>query len=313
MLKLAVVGLGGIGIQHLRAISKSSNCSIGAVCDINEELAKNISVEYSAPYFTNYKDIINLKEIDAVIINLPHFLHCETTVFFLEHGFHVLIEKPMANTVSECEKMISAAKSSNRKLAVGHVQRFFAANSEVKKAIKSEKFGKLCMFTEFRTINYFDSSRPKWFLNKDTAGGGIVMNYGAHAPDKLFYVLEEENAEIVSSYGNIKNNENIEGHAQFMAKFQSAVSATVTFSGYAGCGYDSVYYFTKGALKVSDTNFLSCNFGGDWEEVDINSDNDNAMLLQIDEFCKYVNGEDADIADGEYGKNIIAIIEKIYG
>ncbi len=312
MLNLAVVGLGGIGVQHLRAINRLQSCKLGVVCDINEEVASKISREYGVPFCVDYKEIAEMKNIDAIIINLPHFLHCETTIFFLEHSFDVLIEKPMANTVEECEKMIAAARKNSRKLAVGHVQRFFGANIEVKRVVDDNSLGKLCMFSEIRTINYFDESRPKWFLNKKTSGGGIVMNYGAHALDKLFYLLGAEAVDVTATVGNFKNCTDIEGHAQFLLKFKNNISANVTFSGYGNCGYESVYYFTNGALKVTDTNNLWKNTDGIWEKADIDSNNEDAMALQLEEFCKYVNGEAANIATAEYGKNIVAAIEKIY-
>jgi len=96
-------------------------------------------------------------------------VHCESTVFFLEQGIHVLVEKPMANTVEECERMIEAAKVHGCKLAVGHVMRYFDVISYVKEAIADGRFGKLCMVTNFRSVDYFAESRPRWFLNKKMA------------------------------------------------------------------------------------------------------------------------------------------------
>jgi len=98
----------------------------------------------------------------------------------------VLVEKPMANTTAECDRMLAAAARSGRKLAVGHLQRFFPANRAVRELVTSEKLGRFCMFSERRTIDYFSADRPLWFLDRRTAGGGIVMNYGAHVLDKLF-------------------------------------------------------------------------------------------------------------------------------
>ena len=126
----------------------------------------------------------------------PHFLHCEASVFFLEHGLDVLVEKPMANTVAECDKMLEAEKKSGKKLAVGHVQRFFNANRVLKEMINSGELGKLSIASERRTVNYFDDKRPEWFLHKKTAGGGIIMNYGAHALDKLMYLTGADIAEL---------------------------------------------------------------------------------------------------------------------
>lgn len=312
MLNIAIIGLGNIGKSHIKAIPNSKSCRICAVCDSNEELAKQHAEALGVPYFLDYKDIPGGVELDAALITLPHFLHCESAIFFLERGIHVFMEKPMANTVEECDKMIAAAKANNVKLAIAHPQRFFYANTLVKEFVDSKKLGELCMFTEFRTTDYFTPGRPKWFLNKKQAGGGIVMNFGAHAIDKLFYVLgETKDIEVFASTANIKNDADIEGHAQFMMKFPSGVTGTVTFSGYNTCGYDAIYYFTDGALKVSDTSLLYQFKDGKWEQIDTTT-SVAPLLYQIEEFCKYVNNEPSIVPDGEFGRDVIAVIEKVY-
>ena len=81
-MKIAVVGTGSIGASHLEAISTSNSCTLCAVCDINEEAAKKYAEKYGVPYFTDYKQIPGKCGADAVILNLPHWLHCEVTEFF---------------------------------------------------------------------------------------------------------------------------------------------------------------------------------------------------------------------------------------
>lgn len=311
MIKTAVVGTGSIGAEHLTAIENLKEFQLCAVCDTNAEKGKAFAEKYGVPFFENYEDIPLQTDAEAVILNLPHFLHCDATVFFLEHGIDVLVEKPMANTVAECGRMIEAAKRNGKKLAVGHVQRYFAANVKVKEYIETKRLGELVMCEEYRTIDYFSENRPKWFLDKKTAGGGIVMNYGAHALDKIFYLTGMKEAEITSLCANKKNNCSIEGHAQFFMKFENGLSASVTFSGYGYCGYDTIYYFTNGALKVSDTLDLSEFKNGNWEKVEVGEDG-KFMERQLAEFAKMLKNEDNEMPDGEYGKAVISAIEKIY-
>ena len=310
-LKIAVIGTGIIGRSHLRAIAKSENCFLCAVCDVNEETAKAYGEEYRVPYYTDYKEIADKTDAEAVILNLPHHLHCLVTEYFLSKGLHVLVEKPMANTVEECNRMIAAAEKSGRKLAVGHIQRFFKANRKVKEIVDSGELGKLCMYTERRTVDYFLPSRPGWFLDKKKAGGGIIMNYGAHTLDKLFYVTGYDNSEITAVVGNVKNDATVEGHAQILMQFPEGFSASVTFCGYCNSGYETIYYFTKGALKVLGSDVLMINKGEGWEETEIKG-NEEAILLLLEEFCKYVNGKTSEIATAEYSRAVIAAIEKIY-
>lgn len=312
MLKIAVVGTGIIGNSHLKAIEQSEECTLCAICDLNEAAVMVLAEKYQVPYFTDYKDIVTKTEAEAVILNLPHWLHCKVSEFFLDNGLHVLVEKPMANTVEECNRMMAAATRNNRKLAVGHIQRFFQANRKVKEIYDSNELGKLCMFNELRTENYFSQNRPKWFLDKKLAGGGIAMNYGAHALDKLFYIMNSKPIKVVATTGNNVNDCSIEGHAQIHVRFENNVSANITFSGYGNSGYEAVYYFSKGALKVTWGTQLSKNTGNGWETVKLEKGRD-PFLMQLKEFCKLIKGEPNESVTGECGKCIIEVIEKIYG
>lgn len=313
MLKIAIVGTGKIVKSHLKGLSKLDDCKLVAVCDVNEEKAKECSNATGVPYFLDYKELPSKVDFDAVILNLPHFLHCEVSEFFLDAGKHVLVEKPMANSVEECDRMIAAAKRNNKKLGIAHVQRYLPSIQTVKRIYESGELGKLCMYTENRTANYFDESRPRWFLDKKLAGGGVVMNLGAHALDKLFSIFGDvEITALDAQCSNFKNDYTIEGHAQIYAKFSNNVSATITLSGYTNTGYEAYYYFTHGALKVMNRKIqINRGTGNGFEDFDEKID-DTAFAEEIDDFHKYIKGEPSTIPDGEYSKKIISTIEKIY-
>jgi len=310
-MRIAVIGTGIIGKSHLQAISRSNQCILDSVCDINEEQARTYAEMYNVPYFTDYRDIPSKTKADAVILNLPHWLHCEVAEFFLNSGLHVLVEKPMAMTKAECDRMNEAAKLSGRKLAVGHIQRFFPANRMIKEICQSGELGKLCMITEYRVVDYFVPTRPKWFLDKNRSGGGVVMNFGAHALDKIFYITDSRPEEILASVDNIKNDYDIEGHAQIMIKLKNHITANVTLGGYHATGYETVYYFTNGALKVMGGTKLFKRTESGWEEIPQNEKRDS-FSLQLEAFYRYVNNQPSEIPTGEYGADVIAAIEKIY-
>ena len=313
MLKIAIVGTGIISGCHIDAIKQIPECELVALCDINEEKVKALAAENNVPYFLNYKDIPGAVDCDAVILNLPHGLHCEASVFFLDSGIHVLVEKPMANTTEECDKMIEAEKRSGKKLGIAHVQRFSLANQKIKEYIETGKLGKLCMYTEQRTINYFLDKRPRWFLDKKMAGGGIVMNYGAHAFDRIFSTTGAKLVSLDANCANPKNDFSVEGHAQIFAKFDNGMTAAITFSGYATSVWESMYFFTEGALRVKGGHGLEMNLddGNGWVEVPDTKDG-LVFVRELTEFCKYVKGEPSIIPTGEYSRQVIDAIEKVY-
>ena len=132
MLKIAIVGTGIIGLSHIDAIKQIKECELVCLCDVKEEVVKPLAEENNVPYVLDYKEIPGKIDCDAVILNLPHGLHCESTVFFLDNGINVFIEKPMANTTEECEIMIEAAKRNGK-------------SSPLKERYDSGELGKFCM------------------------------------------------------------------------------------------------------------------------------------------------------------------------
>jgi len=277
----------------------------------NEEIAKELSKKYGVPYFTDYKKIPAAVDVDAVIINLPHFLHCESTVFFLENGIHVFVEKPMANTVAECDKMLEAARKNNKKLAVGHIRRFIPNYIKVKEIAETCDLGKFCMYIETRNENYFQESRPKWFLDKEKSGGGVSRNFGAHAMDALFYLLGPQDVKVCGNLANFKNEASIEAHAQFLVSFQDGSSAAITLGGYQYVPAYSEYFFTNGTIRIFDDGNVAYRTGREWIEAKKNDNEKQPTVYQLEEFAKFLKGEPAITPDGAYGKAIIAALEQL--
>ncbi len=315
MIKIAMIGTGKISNNHLVRISSIEGVELCAVCDVNEDRAKEVAEKYGVPYFLDYKEIPEKCDANAVIITLPHGLHCESTVFFLEKGLDVLLEKPMANTVEECDRMIDAANRTGRKLAIGHSTRFTGAYTQAKKLIDSGELGQLCMVDQIRTCDYFEDSRPRWFLSKAMAGGGIMMNLGAHVLDALFYLTGARPDIIVSNVANIgdkKDQFDVEGHAQFFVKLDNGVSANVTLSGYSNSSYETNFIFTRGAAKITNRGLLFVKRGAqDWEDIEAAKYVDT-FGMQLAAFVKYVNGEPSKITTAQEGRDVIAAIQKVY-
>ncbi|MBO5908051.1 MAG: Gfo/Idh/MocA family oxidoreductase [Clostridia bacterium] len=313
MFKIAIIGMGSIATAHTNAIAAHPELEVSAVCDINEERAKSFAEKLGVPYFLDYKDIPSSVECDAVILNLPHGLHKDAAIFFLDNGIHVLVEKPMANTVEECDAMIAAAQKNGKKLAIAHPQRFSRANMFVKEIIDSGKLGRICMYNEQRSINYFDPKRPAWFTNKKMAGGGIVMNYGAHAFDRICSFTGARPTEVFAGCDNFLNDKDVEGHAQILAKFDNGMTASVTFSGYNTVLYENVLYFSNGAIIIRGINVDVKVGDGKWETTEGLHDGKD-FVRELDAFYKYVKGEpsEIEIPDPEFSRSVIEAIQKAY-
>lgn len=309
MYKIGIVGAGIIGKDYSDVIMKNKDCEVSAVCDTVCERAEEIALLHNAKCFTDYKIMAENVQLDAVILNLPHFLHKEASVYFLEKGINVLLEKPMAMNTAECDAIMEAASKSTAKIAVGHLQRYFSAYDEVKKILDEGTFGKLCMITEVRNVNYLPN-RPKWFLDKRLSGGGIVMNYGAHTLDKIMYVTGDTVEEAQGYLANPLSSDNVEINAQLLMKLKGGASVSITYCGCPGAGgYETVFYFEKGVVKVDGgvRVFLSEN----GEFLPAVTKNSNALACQFEDFIKLLNGEETNIVTPEYGREIIRVLEGV--
>ncbi len=313
MLRIAVVGTGIIAGGHFGAISKIDDCKLVAIAEVKADVAKKVGEEQGVPYYTDYKEMAEKEVFDAVILNLPHFLHCEATCFFLDRGIHVLCEKPMANTVEECDKMIEASEKSGAKLYIGHIMRHFASNHIIKEFIKNKTLGEFCMYTEIRTISYFNDKRPKWFFDKKLAGGGLLMNYGAHTFDLLRFLTDGSLTDINANIGNLVNEGGVEAHAQISLKIDGRIPCSITF-----CGYDSflkeeqIFYFTKGALLQKGGKWLSICDAPNGEFRPYEYEMPDFFKTQLEEFIKFVNGEECTVSDGYSARETIKAINEIY-
>ncbi len=123
--RVAAIGVGSLGRHHARNYAELASeglVELVGICDSNSETAASIASEYGAANFTDWRELLG--KVAAVSIATPTETHCEIACAFLESGVHVLVEKPIALTLAEADKMIAAAKASGAKLMVGQLERY---------------------------------------------------------------------------------------------------------------------------------------------------------------------------------------------
>src|SRR5688572_15055005 len=138
MLKAAVIGVGMIGSNHARVYSELRHCTLVAVSDTNETLAREISKRLGVPFETDFRCLIDTYQPDLVSVAVPTANHYEVVMELLERGVHVLVEKPIAATLEQGRAMRDLAREKKLHLAVGHIERFNPAIIELKKRLRAD-------------------------------------------------------------------------------------------------------------------------------------------------------------------------------
>ncbi|HAT1659678.1 TPA: Gfo/Idh/MocA family oxidoreductase [Legionella pneumophila] len=124
-IRCAVIGVGYLGRFHAQKYQLIPNAELVAVCDVNSTVCEEVSRELNVPAYINYRDLFG--KVEAVSIAATTNKHFEIAKFCLQHGIHVLIEKPITETVSQAEELIQLARQHQVKLQVGHLERFNSA------------------------------------------------------------------------------------------------------------------------------------------------------------------------------------------
>lgn len=191
-IRIGVVGCGGIANgKHLPAEKRNPASELVAFCDIIEERAVKAQKEYGekdSAVYTDYKEMLKDKSIDAVLVLTPNCSHCEITVAALEAGKHVLCEKPMAMNYAEAKKMLAARDKSGKVLTIGYQNRFRPDSMYLKKLADKDYFGEV-YYAEAIAIRR--RAVPTWgvFIDQQKQGGGPLIDIGTHALDLTLFMM----------------------------------------------------------------------------------------------------------------------------
>jgi predicted dehydrogenase len=204
--RTALIGCGKVGGLHAAALSSQSEAVLVAVCDASLERAQSFAGRYGGKAYQDTSRMVRESGAEAVFICTPHPLHAGPAVLAAEAGLHVLVEKPMAATLADCEAMLSAARKSCVKLSVMSQRRFYEPVQRIKAAIDAGKIGRpvLGVFLMFswRDQAYYQSDpwRGKWA----TEGGGVLVNQSPHQLDLLRWFMGEVE-EISGRWANLNH------------------------------------------------------------------------------------------------------------
>jgi len=200
--RVGLVGCGKVGQIHAAALRSLPEAEFVAACDTHPNRAASFGVRA----FSNVATMLRDGGVEAVLIGTPHPLHAEAAVLAAEAGVHVLVEKPMAATVADCDAMLAAARKSGAMLGVISQRRFFEPVRRMKAAIDAGKIGRpalgVCLMYSWREPSYYTSDpwRGKW----DTEGGGVLVNQSPHQLDILLWLMGPA-AEVSGYWANVNH------------------------------------------------------------------------------------------------------------
>ena len=192
MLKFVLVGCGRIAKRHsdLLGHGEIEGAQLVGVCDLNEERAKNIGEKFDVPYFTDMHEMMAKLDLDVISVLTDSGSHADVVVDLAQYGKHIVVEKPIALTLDDVDRMIAACDRNGVKLFVVQQNRFNVPVLKLREALEAGRFGKLVMGTVrvrwCRTQEYYDQDKWRGTWARD---GGVISNQAIHHVDLLSWMM----------------------------------------------------------------------------------------------------------------------------
>lgn len=235
MLRIAVVGTGGISQSHIAGyLEFPEKCTIVALVDIYPEKAQEKKERFNlkdAEVFDDHLKILDRDDIDLIDICTPPYVHAEIAINGLNAGKNVLIEKPMAASVEECDKILEAAKRSGKLLSVVAQNRYRTAYMNLKKTLDSGLAGEIVHAQAdsfwWRGHCYYDLW---WRGTWEKEGGGCTLNHAVHHIDMMLWMMGRPE-EVQSIMANTSHdNAEVEDLSIALLKYKNGALGQITSS-----------------------------------------------------------------------------------
>lgn len=316
-INVAVIGIGSMGIHHARNFSEIDGAKLVAIADIDKNKGLETSEKYHCLFYNDYRKLLENKEITAVTIAVPTFLHYKVTHDCLLFGKHVLVEKPITDKSSEAKRLIQEAKKRNLILGVGHLERFNPAVLELKRYLKRGEIGEIVSLLARRVGLY-----PPNILDTN-----VIVDLAIHDIDIFSFLLNLQPEKIFSMGGKTHKGQR-EDYAQILLSYPKSVNGIIQVNWITPVkirqlsvtgtkGYIEMDYITQ-KLKIYRSRFTRgfssfreflTKFGTP-DVIDISVTGEEPLKAQLRAFTDCVRNGRKYPVDGNVGLSALMVAEK---
>jgi phthalate 4,5-cis-dihydrodiol dehydrogenase len=230
-LRIGVAGLGRAFVLMLPSLASHPKVRLVAAADPREEARARFSEQFHGRTYVSVEALCDDPDVDAVYVATPHELHAQNAITAARNGKHVLVEKPMALSLAECEAMINAARHAGVQLVVGHSHSFDAPIARTREMIDGGAFGRLRMITAVQFTDFL--YRPRRPEELAPENGGVLFNQAPHHVDISRLLGGGIVKSVRALTGTWDARRPVEGAYSALLTFEDGAFASLTYSGYA--------------------------------------------------------------------------------
>ncbi|MER6951933.1 Gfo/Idh/MocA family oxidoreductase [Nonomuraea sp. NPDC000554] len=312
VVRLGLVGAGGVARLHAQAaLALAGEVRVSAVCDVDLARATELAALTGAEVHSDHRSMLGA--VDALVVCTPHALHLAPALDAARAGVHVLMEKPMATSLADCDAM--AAACADVVLFLGHIQHYLPITAIAKRIIDSGELGRPVAIVDRRATDYRPGRRPAWFFDPALAGGGAVMNIGAHCIDRSTWLAGAPAVRVTARLEH--RGTPVETEGLLHLQLANGVMATVSVTTGAMPQVDEVEVLCeRGTLRASRAEGVWVATPDRAEQAhppgDINAEVAAAFREQLADFAAAVRGERPAAIGPEVGRAVVATVLAAY-
>ncbi len=328
IIRFAIVGFGNIGRRHAEHILHNATTALCAVCDVKPHVQSEMPA--GVAFYTGLEQMLANEKVDVLCVCTPNYLHELHTIAGLKAGMHTVVEKPMALSEAECDRMIAAANETGKTIFAVKQNRYNPPVQEVKKLMAANRLGKIYMIQ----VNCFWNRGDAYYGESDWRGkklkdGGCLFTQFSHFVDILYYL----NGPVTGATGWMHNyahqhNTELEDTGSFTLK--AANDAIINFN-FTTCAYQknmegSITIFAeKGTVKIGGQYLNTIEYqqleGASLPEINITAKSNDYGLYQgsmsnhdkmIQNVVDVLNHNQDIMTTAEEGREVVKIIEQMY-
>ncbi|MCW5849499.1 MAG: Gfo/Idh/MocA family oxidoreductase [Anaerolineae bacterium] len=311
-LRVGIMGAGQVAQRHAEAYAQLNDVIVTAIADVDAKRAEALAKPSGARVYPNWEAMLDA-DLDAVSICLPHHLHRGSATAAAQRGWHILLEKPIANTLADADAILQATGQAEVRLMISFVHRFREEWQTAKGIIARGELGTPTMALD-NLLSQGGRYVPAWVWRRAEAGGGVLMYGGIHAVDRVRWLLGSEVTQVYAQARTYSQTTDCEDGLTAILTFANGATATL-FENSPGYRVTPRHWATEvfgseGMLRVWTREFVE--FSSETRAYRVTIERDDNFLRQAAEFVAAIREDRDPSVTGEDGRAALAVALAIY-
>lgn len=318
-LRVGIIGAGQAGERHAVGFSQARGASVAGIADLDGRRATRIAERFNAQPYKDWRRMLDREEVDILVVALPHNLHLAPAEAAAACGLHVLMEKPIATSMEEAQRIVDVCRDAGIKFTISFVHRFRDELLVARRWVAENQLGEPRVAIETMNGQRGDHS-PRWITNKKMAGGGVLMYGAIHSVDRLRWLLDSDIVTVAARKQHFEPQTEVEDGITALLTFANGASATLS-----ACAplyraqpsyWDTQIYGTQGMVRVRTRHWAELSN----DKVSMRQESRSAKTLgehynfvrQAQAFVDAIAADRAPVVSGDDGLKALEVAMAIY-